>query len=67
MELRNFGMMIPKGPILRDDGKPAIYAKHKEEYIKDMIAAGKFDEVSNMTWAERDEHYLEWEKTFKQP
>ena len=64
MALENFGMIIPNGPVLRDDGKPAAFVKYKEEWIAHLNSSGRLEEVQNMTWAEKDEEYLAWEKAF---
>ena len=60
--MKNFAMFIPEGPALRDDGKPCVCTLHKEEFIKYLVANGRLKEVQAMTWAQRDEEYLKWEK-----
>lgn len=63
--LKNFGMLIPRDVVRRDDGKPAIFARYKDEFIDYLKSEGHFDGLNEMTWAQRDEAYLKWEKEIK--
>lgn len=63
--LKNFGMIIPSGPILRDDGTVPVYIKHKQQFIDHLVSVGRLEEIQLMTWAERDHEYLKWVDTME--